>query len=136
MASVAQTELSEEAGSVISLAHSVPRGCNRRREAVHIAHKMLPSCSPRLTLAMCLSHKIPLVGRESDPMEVTKMMPPQARHDTHEVLYSLIAGAEGCGSAARSARLAQDKELAEFLSRVQEEVLEEAKRLLAQRVAE
>jgi hypothetical protein len=85
---------------------------------------------------MCLSHKIPLVGRESDPMEVAKAMPRQARHDTQEALYSLITGAEGCGSAARSARLDQDNELADFLFRVQEEVLEEAKRLLAQRVAE
>jgi hypothetical protein len=85
---------------------------------------------------MCLSHIIPLVGRESDSMEVTKAMPRQARHDTQEALYSLIDGAEGCCSAARSARLAQDKELADFLSRVQEEVLKEAKRLLAQRVAE
>jgi hypothetical protein len=85
---------------------------------------------------MCLSHKIPLVGRESDPMEVAKAMPREVRHDTHEALYSLITGAEGCGPAARSARLPQDKELAEFLSRVHEEVLEEAKRLLAQRVAE
>ena len=75
---------------------------------------------------MCLSHRIPLVGRESDSMEVTKAMPRAARHDTQEALYS----------AARSARLAQDNELADFLSRVQEEVLKEAKRLLAQRVAE
>jgi hypothetical protein len=85
---------------------------------------------------MCLSNKIPLVGRKSDPMEVAKAMPPEARHDTHQALYSLITGAEGCASAARSARLAQDNELAEFLFRVHEEVLEEAKRLLAQRVAE
>jgi hypothetical protein len=85
---------------------------------------------------MCLSPIIPHVGRESDPMEVAKAMPRQARHDTHEALYSLIAGAEGYVSAARSARLTQDNELADFLLRVQEEVLEEAKRLLAQRVAE
>jgi hypothetical protein len=108
----------------------------RSREAVHQAHKLLPSCSPRLTFAMCLSHIIPLVGRESDLMEVSKAMSHEARHDTQEALYSLIAGAEGCGSAARSARFAQDNELADFLSRVQQEVVEEAKRLLAQRVAE
>ena len=60
----------------------------------------------------------------------------EARHDTQEALYSLIAGAQGCGIAARNARLAQDNELADFLSRVHEEVVEEAKRLLAQRVAE
>jgi hypothetical protein len=84
---------------------------------------------------MCLSHRIPS-SDERDSMEVIKAMPREARHDTQEALYSLIAGAEGCGSAARSARLAQDNELADFLSRVQEEVLKEAKRLLAQRVAE
>ena len=60
----------------------------------------------------------------------------EARHDGHKALYALLAGAEGCGPAARSARLAQDNELADFLSRVHEEVVEEAKRLLAQRVAE
>ena len=60
----------------------------------------------------------------------------EARHDTQEALYSLIAGSQGCGTAARNARLAQDNELADFLSRVHEEVVEEAKRLLAQRVAE
>ena len=57
----------------------------------------------------------------------------QARNDVHhEALYALLAGAEGCASAARNARLAQDDELADFLSRVDEEV----KRLLARRVAE
>jgi hypothetical protein len=98
--------------------------------------RLLPSCSPRLTLAMCLLHIQSPSSDESDPMEVTKRMPREVRHDTQEALYSLIAGAEGCGSAARSARLVQDNELADFLCRVQEEVLEEAKRLLAQRVAE
>jgi hypothetical protein len=83
---------------------------------------------------MCLSHIIPLVGRTR--LDGGEAMAHQARHDTQEALYSLIAGAEGCASAARSARLVQDNELADFLSRVQEEVLEEAKRLLAQRVAE
>jgi hypothetical protein len=61
----------------------------------------------------------------------------EARHDTHyEALYGLVAGAEGYASAVRSAELAQDDEIADFLLRVQEEVVEEAKRLLAQRVAE
>ena len=60
----------------------------------------------------------------------------QARHDAQQALFDLLAGAEGCEPAARSARLAQDTELADFLLRVQEEVVEEAKRLLAQRVAE
>jgi hypothetical protein len=61
----------------------------------------------------------------------------KARYDAnYEALYDLITGAEGCASGARSATLAQDNELADFLVRVQEEVVEEAKRLLAQRVAE
>jgi hypothetical protein len=59
----------------------------------------------------------------------------QARNDAQQALYALLEGAERCGPAARSARLAQDNELAEFLNRVHQEVLEEAKRLLAQRVA-
>lgn len=56
--------------------------------------------------------------------------------DPHAALYALLAGAEGCEPAARAARLAQDEELADFLCKVQEEVVEEAGRLLAQRVAE
>ena len=60
----------------------------------------------------------------------------QAHNDAQQALHALLAGAEGCGPAARTARLAQDNELADFLSRVQQEVVEEAKRLLAQRVAE
>jgi hypothetical protein len=67
---------------------------------------------------------------------VIEVMPHEARHDAQKALYVLLAGAEGCGPAARSARLAQDNELADFLCRVEEEVVEEAKRLLAQRVAE
>jgi hypothetical protein len=63
------------------------------------------------------------------------------RHDAHNndakrALYALLAGAEACGPAARSARLAQDDELADFLCGVQDEVLGEARRLLAERVAE
>jgi hypothetical protein len=73
---------------------------------------------------------------ESDPTEVRQAMAREARHDGHKALYALLEGTQGCGPAARSARLAQDNELADFLSRVHEEVLEEAKRLLAQRVAE
>jgi hypothetical protein len=69
-------------------------------------------------------------------MEVIEAMPYEARHDAQKALYALLGGAEGCGPAARSARLAQDNELADFLCRVEEEVVEEAKRLLAQRVAE
>jgi hypothetical protein len=40
------------------------------------------------------------------------------QHDAHNepqrALYALLAGAEGCGPAARSARLAQYDELADF----------------------
>jgi len=59
-----------------------------------------------------------------------------AHSEAQTALYALLAGAEGCGPAARSARLAQDDELADFLLRVQGEVVEEAGRLLAERVAE
>jgi hypothetical protein len=78
----------------------------------------------------------PSSSDESDSMEVTEAMAHQARNDAQKALYALLAGAQGCGPAARSARLAQDNELADFLCKVHEEVLEEAKRLLAQRVAE
>jgi hypothetical protein len=54
----------------------------------------------------------------------------------HAALYALLAGAEGCGPAARGARLAQHDELADFLCRVQEEIVEEAERLLDVRAAE
>ena len=76
----------------------------------------------------------PSSSDESDPMEVTEAMAHEARNDAHKALFALLA--QGCGTAARNARLAQDNELADFLSRVHEEVVEEAKRLLAQRVAE
>jgi hypothetical protein len=62
------------------------------------------------------------------------------RHDTQDeprrALYALVSKAEGCGPAARSARLARDDELAEFLCGVQGEIVGEADRLLAERVAE
>ncbi|CAA9443845.1 MAG: hypothetical protein AVDCRST_MAG01-01-3894, partial [uncultured Rubrobacteraceae bacterium] len=48
---------------------------------------------------------------------------------------ALLDGAEGCGPAARAARLAQDDELADFLCGVQDEIIGEARRLLAQRTA-
>ena len=57
-------------------------------------------------------------------------------NDAQKALHALLAGAEGCGPAARSARLAQDDELADFLCRVQGEIVGEAERLLAERVAE
>jgi hypothetical protein len=59
-----------------------------------------------------------------------------AQNDAQRALYALLAGAEGCGPAARSARLAQDDELADFLCGVQEEIVDEARSLLARRVAE
>ncbi len=59
-----------------------------------------------------------------------------ARNDAQKTLYAIMAGAEGCGPAARNARLAHDEELADFLCKVQGEVVEEAGRLLAQRTAE
>jgi hypothetical protein len=43
-----------------------------------------------------------------------------AHTEAHTVLYALLAGAEGCGPVARSARLAKDDELADFLLRVQD----------------
>ena len=58
------------------------------------------------------------------------------RNDARTALYALLAGAEDCGTAARSARLAADDELADFLCRVQEEIVGEAERLLDERVAE
>ena len=63
------------------------------------------------------------------------------RHDAHDndaqrALYALLAGAEGCATAARSARLAQDDELADFLCGVQDDIVGEAKKLLAQRASE
>ncbi|MDQ4128617.1 MAG: hypothetical protein M3151_11825 [Actinomycetota bacterium] len=54
-----------------------------------------------------------------------------ARNEAKTALYALLAGAEGCGTAARNARLAHDDELADFVCKVQGEVVEEAGRLLA-----
>ncbi len=58
------------------------------------------------------------------------------RNEPQRGLYALLSGAEGCGPAARSARLSHDNELADFLCRVQEEIVGEAKRLLQRRMAE
>ena len=60
----------------------------------------------------------------------------EAHNEARAALHALLAGAEGCGSGASSARVAQDDELADFLRRATEEIAPEAKRLLAQRVAE
>jgi hypothetical protein len=78
----------------------------------------------------------PPSSNESDPIEVIETMQHDARNDAQRALYALLAGAEGCGPAARSARLAQDDELADFLCGVHEEIVGEAKRLLAQRTVE
>jgi hypothetical protein len=62
------------------------------------------------------------------------------QHDAHDesrrALYALLASAEGCGPAARRARLAHDDETADFLRRVQDEIVGEAKRHSERRVAE
>jgi hypothetical protein len=57
-------------------------------------------------------------------------------HDAHAALYTLLAGAEGCGPAARSARLAQDDEFADSLCKVQGDIVREAGKLLGERMAE
>jgi hypothetical protein len=67
---------------------------------------------------------------------VIEIMSKDTKADTQRMLYALLAGAEGCGPAARSARLAQDDELADFLCRVEGEIVGDAERLLAQRTAE
>src|SRR5215213_10972868 len=48
------------------------------------------------------------------------------RNEAHAAPYALLAGAEGCGTGARSARLAADDKLADFLCRTREELVEEA----------
>lgn len=74
--------------------------------------------------------------RKPTDREVIENMQHDARNEPRRALYALLAGAEGCGPAARSARLAQDDELADFLCRVQDEIVGEANSLLARRVAE
>ena len=60
----------------------------------------------------------------------------ETNNDATRALHALLDGAEGCGPAARAARLAHDDELADFLCGVQDEIVGEARRLLAQRAAE
>jgi hypothetical protein len=67
---------------------------------------------------------------------VIENMQHYTRNEPQRALYALLSGAEGCGPAARSARLSHDNELADFLCRVQEEIVGEAKRLLQRRMAE
>jgi hypothetical protein len=78
----------------------------------------------------------PVSSAASDPIEVIEDMTHETHNDAQAALHALLAGAEGCGPGARSARLAQDDELADFLCKAQAEIAPEAKRLLAQRVAE
>ena len=78
----------------------------------------------------------PVSKTASDPTEVIEDMTHGTHNDAQAALHALLAGAEGCGPGARSARLAQDDELADFLCKAQDEIAPEAKRLLAQRVAE
>jgi hypothetical protein len=104
------------------------------------AARTLPSCCQDLTQGVCTSHILPPFAERKRPdREVIENMP----HDGHNphndalrALYALLAGAEGCGPAARSARLARDDELADFLCGAHEGIVGEARRLLAQRVAE
>ncbi len=56
--------------------------------------------------------------------------------DPRRALYVLLAGAEGGGPTARAARQAREEELAGFLCKIQGEVIQEARGLLARRVAE
>jgi hypothetical protein len=78
----------------------------------------------------------PVSSAASDPIEVIEDMTQETDNDAQAALHALLAGAEGCGPGARSARLAQDDELADFLCKAQAEIAPEAKRSLAQRVAE
>ncbi len=57
------------------------------------------------------------------------------RNEEHTALYALLAGAEGCGLVARSARLAHDDVLADFLGKAQVEIVERVGMLLAQDMA-
>ena len=74
--------------------------------------------------------------RKPTDREVIENMQHYTRNEPQRALYALLSGAEGCGPAARSARLSHDNELADFLCRVQEEIVGEAKRHLERRVAE
>ncbi len=53
-------------------------------------------------------------------------------NDPRRVLYTVMAGAEGGGPIARAAQQAQDEVLAEFVRKVQEEMIEMAGERLAQ----
>ena len=84
-----------------------------------------------------IAYTPPFAERKRPDREVIDAMTHEdARNEAQTALYALLAGAEGCRPAARSARLAQDDELADFLCKAQDDIAPEAKRLLAQRVAE
>jgi hypothetical protein len=59
-----------------------------------------------------------------------------ARNEPRKALYALLGGAEGCEPAVRSARLAYDNELVDFLCGVQDEIVGEDERHLERRMAE
>jgi hypothetical protein len=60
---------------------------------------------------------------------------PDATTDTRVALYGLLESIEACKEPARAAEEAQDRELADFLRKVQDEIEGEARKLLAQRLA-
>ncbi|CAA9383184.1 MAG: hypothetical protein AVDCRST_MAG01-01-90 [uncultured Rubrobacteraceae bacterium] len=83
-----------------------------------------------------MAYTLPFALRKRTDREVIEAMKNNTTHDARTALYDLLAGAEGCGPAARAARRAQDDELADFLCKAEDEIVGEAKRLLAQRAAE
>ena len=60
---------------------------------------------------------------------------PDATSDTRVALYGRLESIEACKEPARAAEEAQDRELADFLRKVQDEIEGEARKLLAQRLA-
>jgi hypothetical protein len=113
-------------------------GASRQGEAVHQSRRNVTVLLPGFnTDRVHIAYTPPFAERKRPDREVIEAMTHEdARNEGRTALYALLAGAEGCGPAARSARLAQDDELADFLCRVQGEVVGEAKRLLERRVAE
>ena len=85
--------------------------------------------------------RFPTEGRRTSekskpPIEVMEDMAHETNNEARAALHALLDGAEGCGPATRSARLAHDDELADFLCGAQDEIVGEARQLLAQRAAE
>ena len=83
-----------------------------------------------------MAYTLSFALRKRTDREVIEAMTHETPNDARATLHALLDGAEGCGPAARAARLAQDDELADFLCKAQDEIAGEAERLLAQRVAE